>query len=84
MGSIFEQIFSGLFWSSLDAPKRSNLLGCFRFQQLAMGLFLLRQCTEQFALQLRYSRDRPVSKMATLPIGAIATLDAFKKSASTI
>ena len=42
------------------------------------------QCTEQFALQLRYSRDRPVSKMATLPIGAIATLDAFKKSASTI
>ena len=49
-----------------------------------MGLFLLRQCMEQFALQLRYNRDRPVSKMATLSIGAIATLDAFKKSASTI
>ena len=41
MGSIFEQIFSSLNWSSLDASKGSNLLGCFRFQQLTLWLFLL-------------------------------------------
>ena len=39
---------------------------------------------EQFALQLRCNCDRLVSKMATLSIGAIATLDAFEKSTPTI
>ena len=35
---------------------------------------------EQFTRQLRNNRDRLLSKMAILSIGAIATLDAFKKS----